>query len=1141
MAQPDLAIGEALFAGGAISREQLAQAKQQAEDEGRHVAPVILELGFADLATLIGALARCWDDDPAGDTALARALEAGELCEPAVIEAARFDAVEAMDETKPGRLASLLILRGQASSADIARGREIAEERANAAGDVDIDALSLDEFGTGADDGGDGGGDDLPSLDADGDGNMDVDINADIDIDADIDVSGDVDIDDLSLDDDGDDDGDDSDLPMLGEDDDGGFERLEPAAASLTPDTLAGQAPPPTLAGGSPPPTHAGSTTPFRAGSDAPTMADGGAPPPTLAGGAPPTLFGGHETPEPDPDIAQVVEGYSLLRQVAHGELGTAYEAIREEDGLRVALKLLAPEHAANAGLLGKLRDAAEKARELLHDNIARVVDLQLPEAGAAEGEPAWVAAEWADGENIDQLLRRARMPVDRVARIGIQAARALHQGHERKLMHGRLSPAAIVLDMGDRAIVTGLGTPSLAGAGRTPTGPTGGATFNSYAPPEASAGPDAIDARSDVYALGATLYEMMTGQAPYPPGSAKDLARRGKGEGPTSPRKLNPRVPPQAEAILLQALAHEPNRRYATAQALAEDLERFRRGERVKARGAGWVGQHKLLLLGAAAVLVAAIGTPVYLVSTSTGTTNEGDAVASFSVAPPPTAGTSGSGTGPIHSGPSPEKIKRETTEARRLLDEERADEAARKMRTLLTRLRGKGSADVLRLAARAYRETGDLKGAEQQLAAVTAAEQGNATAATVIERGMLALAEGRYEAALSDLDMGLAAAKDASVTKLGHFGKGRALLGLGRADEAVSVLANAGESAATLAELSAAQLAIGDIDAAEQTARTATGKPRPPAVAHYALAKALEAQLKPEEARRRYTQSASPAHGSKRRGQTDLDRLRAEIERLNSAAPAMLTKIEQELRTGAWQRDQAACEDLLKRCSVALDRAYTEQTAIRLRFLRMVFAFRLGQDDLTLADANELLAPRAVIDQSTVVPALQRRMLIRNRRGNAAGALADASALLLRLSRNPNLTQSDVRMQRDALNVRSSAALLFGDYRLAAADADLLLRNLPKTAQAGQRGALIVFSGLASGMQGNAAFAVDSREQFKALMNSEAVPGWQMLNGAVAAAEGRWADAVKAFNAEESGENSPFRRIAAACGRVARSHVKG
>ncbi|MHC5019339.1 MAG: protein kinase domain-containing protein [Planctomycetota bacterium] len=1122
MAQPDLAIGDALFAGGAITGEQLAEAKAKAEEDGRHVAPVLLELGHADLNTLVGALDRCWEDDATDDPALARALELGELCEPAVIEAARFDAAEALEEGKPGRLASLLILRGQASSADIARAREIMEERANAAGDVDIDALSLDEFG-------EGDGDDLPSLDADGDGNVDLDVDAEIDADAEIEVSGDVDLDDLSLDDDDDD----GDLPMLGEGDDSGFERIEPAAASRTPDTLAGQEPPPTLAGGTapPPPTHYGN--------DAPTLADAGAPPPTLAGGgAPPTLFGGRETPEPDPDIDQVVAGYTLLRQVAHGELGTAYEAIREDDGLRVGLKLLAPEHAADVRLMAKLRESAEAARELLHDNIARVVDLHLPEEGAAEGDAAWVAAEWAEGENIDQLLRRARMPVDRVARIGIQAARALHQGHERKLIHGRLSPSAIVLDMGDRAIVTGIGTPSLAGAGRTPTGPTGGATFNSYAPPEAAAGPDAVDARSDVYALGATLYEMMTGQAPYPPGSAKDLAKRGKGEGPTSPRKLNPRVPPAAEAILLQALSHEPNRRYATAQALAEDLERFRRGERVKARGAGWLGQHKLLVVGAAAVLAAAVGTPVYLVSTGSGG-DGGPEVASFSFAPPPT-GINTPGTGPMTAGPSAEKIERETSEASRLLGEGRADEAARKMRTLLTRLRGKGAPDVLRLAARAYRETGDLKGAEEQLAAVTAAEQGNATAATVVERGMLALAEGRYEEALADIDMGLAAASDESVTQMGHYGKGLALLALGRAPEAASVLAKAGNDAATLAELSAAQLAMGDVDAAEKTARTATGKPRPPAVAHYALAKALEAQLKPEEARRRYTQSASPAHGSKRKGQTDLDRLRAEIERLNSAAPAMLTKIEQELRAGQWRRNKEAAESLLKRCSIALDRAYTEQTAIRLRFLRMIFAYALRQHDLALADANELLAPRAVIDQSTVVPALQRRMQIRYSRGNPAGALADATALLVRLSRNPNPTQADGQIQAQAMNLRMAAALLFGDYAMAAADADRYLAAIPQNAPAGQRAVPVVFSGLANGMLGKAAFATQSRAQLKELLGSEQAPGYQALTGAVRAGEGKWTEAIAAFEAELAVENSPFTDVVQAAIRVARSHVK-
>jgi tetratricopeptide (TPR) repeat protein len=580
--------------------------------------------------------------------------------------------------------------------------------------------------------------------------------------------------------------------------------------------------------------------------------------------------------------------------------------------------------------------------------------------------------------------------------------------------------------------------------------------------------------------------------------------------------------VPPQAEAILMQALAHEPNRRYATAQALAEDLERFRRGERVRARGASWVGQHKLMAAGLAVAALAVLAVPVWYLGFS-------DLGGTSDVRPAPLNGVNGVPTAAL----SPEQMAEQVGTARRELADGRAEEAARRLRDLLQRTGSGATRDARLLAARAYRLTHDLAAAERELAAVLAADVGSSSADARCEQGLLALAEGRAEDAVAELDQALAAKPDAETAEAARAGKGEALLRLGKADEARAVLEEAGTTGTTLALLAEARLALGDADGAVETARRASTQPAAPVWAQVVLGAALEAQGKPEDARKTYSQAATSRVLGDRRAELARDRLKMELERLGGVAPKELNAIEQEIRANQGPMEEAKLTALWERCSRALDRSYSDTTAVRLRLWRMRLGRALGKGAEAMADADVLLAPRSGLDATTQLPAYEVRANLRFDAGDFAGAIADATAVIDRRrasggAGDPNHEAVLLGM----LTIRGRAWAAFGDFQAAAKDADdalaLVARQESRRGRPEHLSALVV-SAFGNGWLGQAQTARTIYEQLKPLrQQGENDVGMALIRGAIAAADRQWDDAAREFGAEAANERSAYRAVA-------------
>lgn len=294
---------------------------------------------------------------------------------------------------------------------------------------------------------------------------------------------------------------------------------------------------------------------------------------------------------------------YELLERIACGGMAEVWRARDTDLDRRVALKVVrSPDERARRRLLRE----AETAARLDHPGIVPIYD------ASESGDAAYVAMRYIEGPTLDAA------PLDLRGRVAAlrDAARALHYAHGRGVVHRDIKPKNILLENG-RAIVTDFGMAKRyeVDTSLSVTGAVIGTA--AYMPPEQADGrSDAGNARSDVYSLGATLYELSTGRPPFVGDSFVSVLLQVLHDPPPSPRRLNPRLPADLEAVILRAIEKEPGQRYSSAEELAADLDRWLAGEPVAARRNRWRGLVALLgrrrkalaaAAGAASVLAAA------------------------------------------------------------------------------------------------------------------------------------------------------------------------------------------------------------------------------------------------------------------------------------------------------------------------------------------------------------------------------------------------------------------------------------------------------------------------------------------------------------------------------------------------------
>ncbi len=278
---------------------------------------------------------------------------------------------------------------------------------------------------------------------------------------------------------------------------------------------------------------------------------------------------------------------YELLEEIGHGGMGVIYKARQKSLDRIVALKLLLFGPHAPADSVKRFRAEAVATAALQHPNI-----VAIHEVGFCEGQH-FLAMDYVEGGSLAALIRGNPLPARRAAGYVKTIAEAIHYAHERGILHRDLKPANVLISASDQPCVTdfGLARRLEGGSELTVTGQVLGSP--SYMPPEQAVGKGGkVSRRTDVYALGAILYHALTGRPPFLGESLAETVQQVMATDPVPLRTLNPGVPADLDTVCLKCLEKDPAKRYATAQMLAEELDRFLQGNPVVARPLGRAGK---------------------------------------------------------------------------------------------------------------------------------------------------------------------------------------------------------------------------------------------------------------------------------------------------------------------------------------------------------------------------------------------------------------------------------------------------------------------------------------------------------------------------------------------------------------------
>jgi tRNA A-37 threonylcarbamoyl transferase component Bud32 len=273
---------------------------------------------------------------------------------------------------------------------------------------------------------------------------------------------------------------------------------------------------------------------------------------------------------------------YSLIEEIGRGGMGVVYKARQKRLDRVVALKLVLAGSWASPEQVRRFHAEARSAAGLSHPSVVKIFD-----TGEVRGQP-FIAMEYVQGRSLAAALAAGPLKIRDAARLVRTVAGALDHLHRHGIVHRDLKPGNILLDEAGRPYVTDFGlAKALGDDSMTRTSAIAGTPC--YMSPEQAAGRlREMDPRSDVYSLGAILYELLTGRPPALAETAMDTLVQVIEREPPRPRELNRRVPRDLEWICLRCLSKAPADRYPTSADFGEDLERFLAGEPVEARPPG-------------------------------------------------------------------------------------------------------------------------------------------------------------------------------------------------------------------------------------------------------------------------------------------------------------------------------------------------------------------------------------------------------------------------------------------------------------------------------------------------------------------------------------------------------------------------
>ena len=298
------------------------------------------------------------------------------------------------------------------------------------------------------------------------------------------------------------------------------------------------------------------------------------------------------QTPSLDLSAGQVFAGrYEVTEELGRGGMGRVYKVTDTQINEEMALKLLKPEIAVDEGMIERFRNELKIARKITHRHVCRMHDINQE-----EGTP-YITMEYVEGEDLKSLVKsKGKLSEKEAISIATQVCEGLSEAHELGVVHRDLKPQNIMMDEKGRVKIMDFGIArSVEVPGVTQTGMIIGTP--DYISPEQAEGKEA-DHRSDIYALGVILFEMVTGIVPFQGDTALSVALKHKSQLPMDPRKLNPEVSDSMSRLILVCLEKDKGRRYQSAGELLDDLrnieEGFPLGTKIRPRKESLVGTLK-------------------------------------------------------------------------------------------------------------------------------------------------------------------------------------------------------------------------------------------------------------------------------------------------------------------------------------------------------------------------------------------------------------------------------------------------------------------------------------------------------------------------------------------------------------------
>ena len=302
---------------------------------------------------------------------------------------------------------------------------------------------------------------------------------------------------------------------------------------------------------------------------------------------------------------------YELLEEVGRGGQGVVFRARQKSLNRTVALKVITLGQWASEAHLKRFRREAEAAASLDHPSIVPIY-----EVGERDGS-CYFSMKFVEGGQLDEVVRRAPVSISQTAELIAKIARTVHYAHEHGILHRDIKPGNILLDQHGEPHLTDFGLARLVESESTVTRTLEVLGTPSYMAPEQAVGNNAaVSTATDVYGLGAVLYQLLTGQPPFAGGTTYETIRLLRDTEPRQPRLLNPKVDRDLSTICLKCLEKDPQRRYPAAAGLAEDLEHWLKHEPIQARRTGvftrgrkWVQRNPTsTLLAASLIALAAV-----------------------------------------------------------------------------------------------------------------------------------------------------------------------------------------------------------------------------------------------------------------------------------------------------------------------------------------------------------------------------------------------------------------------------------------------------------------------------------------------------------------------------------------------------